>query len=41
METASYRNAGKGYVHKTVGPFPGPYASGSYVHRAALYKYEV
>jgi hypothetical protein len=23
---------------KVVGPFPGPYASGSYVHRAALFR---
>jgi hypothetical protein len=34
LETTSCRNAGKGCAHKT---FPGPCASGSYVHRAALY----
>jgi hypothetical protein len=36
-ETTSFINAGKGGVRpKVVGPFPISYASGSYVHRAAL-----
>jgi hypothetical protein len=35
LETVSYRNAGKtAYIRPKV---VGPYASGSYVHRAALF----
>jgi hypothetical protein len=38
LERASCRNAGKGCVirPKVVRPFPGPSASGSYDHQAAL-----